>query len=156
LWEIYSGKIGKYFFCYSYKGRELGRGGSAVMPKGVSPRAAGMVAMAIAKQKRLDEKARRAKKRQRQERLARMRKLKIVPLANVREPNVDLPEASVSDLERCPSAWKYPKNPIEAGLSTRMQEEEDRALPTKRIINGWRQTPMYIRVRKKIVKTVRV
>merc|ERR1711966_386888 len=114
-------------------------GGSAIMPKGVSARAARMVAMAIAKQKRLDKEAMRAKKRQRQERLAEMRKLRIVPLANVRKPNVDMPEKSVLTGELCPSAWKYPQNPIETGLSTRMQEEEDQALPTKTIINGWRQ-----------------
>lgn len=122
------------------------------MPKGVSARAAKMVAMAIA----MKEEAMRAKKRQRQERLAEMRKLTIVPLANVREPNVDMPEKSVLTGELCPSAWKYPQNPIEAGLSTRMQEEEDQALPTKTIINGWRQTPMCIRVREKIVKSKRV
>lgn len=130
----------------------MGRGGSAIMPKGVSARAAKMVAMAIA----MKEEAMRAKKRQRQERLAEMRKLTIVPLANVREPNVDMPEKSVLTGELCPSAWKYPQNPIEAGLSTRMQEEEDQALPTKTIINGWRQTPMCIRVREKIVKSKRV
>ena len=122
------------------------------MPKGVSARAAKMVAMAIA----MKEEAMRAKKRQRQERLAEMRKLTIVPLANVREPNVDMPEKSVLTGELCPSAWKYPQNPIEAGLSTRMQEEEDQALPTKTIINGWRQTPMCIGVREKIVKSKRV